>query len=195
MTSKKTVKDLSEIVVNTKALADLFGYSSQRINQLAQEGILEKKAAGRWPLMKNVQRFINYLRTNANDKDKSENQAIYWEEKALHERAKREIAEIELAKLKNRMHDAADVEYVMTNMLITFRNKILAMPEKLAPKVYGLKTLSEISEIIHDELAEALNELSEYDPVMFEGDNDGEEDDYLVQEDSEDSGSTSETND
>lgn len=194
MSTKKDINELSEIIVSTDTLADLLGFTRQRVNQLAKEGILEKQAAGRWPLMKNIQRFINYLRTNAKDQDEAESQAKYWEEKALHEKAKREIAEIKLAKLKNQMHDAADIEYMLTNMLITFRNRILGIPDKVAPKILGIKNLSEISEIIDGEVMEALTELSEYDPTMFTGsDKDEIEDDQTISEDPEISSTASQT--
>jgi phage terminase Nu1 subunit (DNA packaging protein) len=193
MTRKKRADDIGEIIVNTDAMAKLLGFTRQRINQLAQEGILEKQAAGRWPLMKNVQRYIEYLRTGVKDRDADEEaQAMYWEEKALHEKAKREMAEIKLAKLKNQMHDAADVEFVMTNMLVTFRNRILAIPDKVAPKVLGVKNLSEISDIISTELHEALTELSEYDPALFVGGGEDAEDDTVVSEDPEGGGTAAE---
>lgn len=185
MVSKKRSGDVGEIIVSTDALAKMFGFTRQRINQLAQEGILEKQAAGRWPLMKNVQRYIDYLKTGVKDRENDEEaQAMYWEEKALHEKAKREMAEIKLAKLKGQMHDAADIELVMTNMLVTFRTRILAIPDKLAPKVLGVKNLSEISDAINTELLEALTELSEYDPALFAGGSENEtENDQSISED------------
>jgi len=196
MSTKKRADDIGEIIVSTDALAKLFGFTRQRINQLAQEGILEKQAVGRWPLMQNVQRYIDYLKTGVKDRNEEEFQAMYWEEKALHEKAKREKAEIELAKLKGQMHDAADVEFVMTNMLITFRTRILAIPDKLAPKVLGIKNLAEISDIISTELTEALKELSEYDPALFAGGSEDEaEDDQPVSEDSPGSGTAAEADD
>ncbi|MBO8136790.1 MAG: hypothetical protein H0Z40_01425 [Desulfotomaculum sp.] len=188
-------KDISEIIVNTDVMADLFGYTRQRINQLAKEGILEKKAPGRYPLKQNVKRYIDFLRTGYKSEDEEEAQAQYWEEKALHEKAKREMAELKLAKLKNRLHDAGDVELIMTNMLVTFRNRILAIPQKVAPKVIGMKNLAEINETINAELLEALNELSEYDPALFAGGEEiEEEDDQTVSEDTEGSSSTPQNN-
>jgi phage terminase Nu1 subunit (DNA packaging protein) len=192
MSTRRKTGDVGEIIVSTDALAKLFGYTRQRINQLAQEGILEKQANGRWPLMKNVQRFIDFLKTGRKNQDDDEHQAMFWEEKALHEKAKREMAEIKLAKLKNQMHDAADVEFVMTNMLVTFRNRILAIPDKVAPKVLGVKNLSEISDIISTELHEALTELSEYDPALFVGGGEDAEDDTVVSEDPEGGGTAAE---
>lgn len=194
----KAKTNISDLIVNTDAMATLLGFTRQRINQLAKEGILEKQAAGRFPLMKNVQRYIEYLRTGVKDKGDGdeEAQAKYWEEKALHEKAKRETAEIKLAKLKNQVHDAADVELVLTNMLVTFRSRIMSIPEKVAPKVLGMKNLSEISEVINAEVLEALAELSEYDPGMFSGvGEDEEEDDSAVSQDREVGCSASEIDD
>lgn len=197
MADKKRTENIDDIIVNTDTMAKLLGFTRQRINQLAREGILEKKAAGRFLLMRNVQRYIEYLRTGAKDRNADEEaQALYWEEKALHEKAKREIAEIKLAKLKNQMHDAADVEFVLTNMLVTFRNRILSIPDKVAPKVLGVKNLSEISDAINAELLDALTELSEYDPAMFSGGSGGksgdEEDDQSVSEESAGGGASPE---
>lgn len=42
-------------------------------------------------------------------------------EKALHEKTKRELAELELAKRRNEVHDAGAVELVMTDMLTNWR--------------------------------------------------------------------------
>lgn len=192
MAGKKRPEDIGEIVVNTDTLAKLFGFTRQRINQLAKDGILEKKGPGRWPLLKNVQKYIEFLRASVNERNDEKAQALYWHEKALHEKAKREMAEIKLAKLKNQMHDAADVEFVLTNMLVTFRNRILSIPDKVAPKVLGVKNLSEISETINAELLDALTELSEYDPAMFSGGSGDDEDDQSVSEESAGGGAASE---
>lgn len=164
----KAKTDVSGLVVNTDTMATLLGFTRQRINQLAKEGILEKQAAGRFPLMKNIQRYIEYLKSGQKPEEE-EHAAKYWEEKALHEKAKRELAELRLARLRGQLHDAADVELVLTNMLATFRNRVLAIPQKVAPKVIGMNNLAEINETINVELLDALTELSEYDPIMFAG--------------------------
>ncbi len=187
-------KDISEIIVNTDVMADLLNYTRQRVNQLAKEGILEKNAPGRFPLKKNIKKYIDFLRTGQRTEEDREAQAEYWEEKALHEKVKREMAEIKLAKLRNQVHDASDIEMAMTNMLTTFRNRILGIPQKLAPKIIGMENLAEISEAINDELLEALIELSEYDPALFAGGEEiEEEDDTVIQENIESGSSTAET--
>lgn len=175
--SKNVKNDISDLIVNTDVLAGLFGYTRQRINQLVKEGVLEKQAPGRFPLHQNIRKYLDFIRFGHKLDDAEEATAQYWEEKALHEKAKREIAELKLGKLKNQLHDAADVEMAMTNMIVTFRNRILAIPQKVAPKVIGVTNPAEISDVINTELLEALTELSEYDPGLFAGGDLTEEED------------------
>lgn len=189
---KKAKKDISDLIVNTDVMADLLGYTRQRVNQLAKEGVLFKLAPGRFPLAENIKKYLEFVKYGQRSDDEEEAEAQYLEEKALHEKAKREMAELKLAKLRNQLHDAEDIELVLTNMLVTFRNRILAIPQKLAPKIIGADNLAEISEAINEELLEALTELSEYDPVMFAGGDESieEEDDEAFPEDFKE-GSTS----
>ncbi len=183
--------DVSGVIVNTDYLAKMFGVTRRYVNQLAKEGVLERRAPGRWPLETNVIKYIEFLRSGKSDPEGQESKSIYWEERAKHEAAKREMAELNLAKLKNQMHDAADVEMVMTNMLTVFRNRILGIPQKLAPKLISMNNLAEISSIIETELMEALSELKDYDPTLFmvedggdEQDDDSDENGEAVQQDS-----------
>jgi len=181
-------KDTTDIIVNTDVLASVLGFTRQRVNQLAKDGVLEKQAPGRFLLLHNFKKYVEYLRVGQVAEEDDGATAQYWEEKALHEKAKREMAELKLAKLTNRMHDAADVEFILTNMLAVFRNRILGMPGKLAPQLLGSTNLAEVQSIIDTEAREALTELSEYDPAMFaaggEPDEPDEEDDETIPQDS-----------
>ena len=51
-------------------------------------------------------------------------------------------------------------------MLLSFKNKILAIPAKAAVKLEG-KTRLEIQDIVTKELCAALDELSEYNPADY----------------------------
>ena len=181
--------DVSGVIVNTDYLAKMFGVTSRYINQLAKEGVLEKRAPGRWPLEQNVNRYIEFLRSGKKDTEEQESRSRYWEEKAKHEAAKREMAELQLARLKNRMHDATIVELVMTDMLTTLKNRLLALPQKVSPKIIGLKSIAEVNDILATEINEALIELSDYSPDLFseggEDTGDDESNDGSILEDNE----------
>ena len=55
----------------------------------------------------------------------------------------------------------------MIEQLVTLRTKLLGLPVKLAPQLEG-KNKGEIYELMTAEVEEALSELSEYKPEMFQ---------------------------
>lgn len=152
------------MIVGTSELAELFRVSTRWIQKLNKEGILSQVERGKYDLAETIAQYIDYVKmTHEVDGEKID----YNKEKALHERAKRKLAEIELDHLEGKMHKAEDVEKVMTQMLGNFRSRVLAIPTKAAPRVQGLTELAIIQEIIRKEVYEALTELSNYDPEMF----------------------------
>jgi hypothetical protein len=188
-------KDTNDIVVNTDVLASVLGFTRQRVNQLAKENVLEKQAPGRFLLLLNFKKYVEYLRVGQASEDEDEATAQYWEEKALHEKVKREMSELKLAKQKNQLHDASDVEFALTNMLVTFRNRILGIPGKLAPQLLGINNIAEAQALLDKEMRDALAELSEYDSALFAGgENIEEEDGEVISESTEIGVSSSEVN-
>lgn len=159
--------DISDLIVNTDVMAQILGLTRQRVNQLALEGIIEKKAPGRYLLMENVQRYITFMRTGKISNDAKDSAGLYWSEKALHEKAKRENAELNLAQKRGELHLGTNVEMVMTHMLITFRNRMLIIPSKMSPLLVGRRDQGEIEDLLDNEIRAALTNLSEYDPAMF----------------------------
>ena len=95
---------------SARELAELLGISERRVNQLVNEEVLHREIEGDFVLTMAIASFYE-------NKYSSKDEDDYWSEKALHEAAKRKLAELELAKRQNLSHDAADVERVMTDML------------------------------------------------------------------------------
>ena len=113
---------------------------------------------------------------NKNSQNSCEN-VSFEEERALHEKAKREIAELKLGELKNDLHKTADIVYLVGNMVIVFRRTLLALPSKMATSLAG-KTPEDINEILTKEINRALKELSEFDAAKLaeiDAENDEEE--------------------
>ena len=152
------------LLVSVKGLAQALDLSERRINQLTSEGIFEKEG-GKFDVKNAIE---NYMRNKLGIEEK----VSYEVERALHEKAKREKAELQVAKLKNELHEASDVEIVITGMLVTFKNKILSLSSKVAPQLIGQRNINKISDILDGELRECLVELSQYDPKLFIGDDD-----------------------
>lgn len=155
------------MIVNQKELAQCLGISSRRVRQLRKDGLFKLSQEGRgYNLEKSIQEYIEY-KVNA---ETGRRASISKEEvQAEHEEVKKQISLLKLRKLRRELHEAADVEAYLSNMLIRFKNRLMAVPTKLAMQVSGEEDLNVIIQTIKRELTAVLEELSEYDPDEIDG--------------------------
>lgn len=166
---EQVIKITRSTKTNAEGLAACIGVSRQRVQQLVQEGVMAREDTGKYSVPENIQRFINY-------KCGGSGAVSFDDERALHEQSKRRITEIKLAKLERRMHDAHDIELVMTDMLSNLRSQLLGMPSTLSGELAG-KTQEEIYAIMTSAMESKLMELSNYSPAMFDNEELEEDDD------------------
>ncbi|WP_432647411.1 hypothetical protein [Mitsuokella sp.] len=151
------------ITVTQRAFASCIGVTQPRVSQLIKDGIVlqdEKSAGGGVYLVSGI---INYMRSKSGS---DEEDVDYMTEKAKHEKTKREIAELRLAKMEHSVYDAHTVELVMTEQYSNLRTQLLGLPSKLAPQLEGKKK-EDIYAIMTREIEEKLEELAEYSPDLF----------------------------
>lgn len=172
MTESVKTTDISAITVNSATLEKMIGVSDRRIRQLAEEGIVVRAAKGRYKLKDSIMNYILTLKVamEAAGTDSPDGELDLEEEKAIHERVKRHISELKLQVMKGELHRSGDVERVMTDMLVSIRARLLAMPTKLAPLLVARNDVGYIRTAINREVLEALNELKDYSPKDFHGD-------------------------
>lgn len=168
----KKIDNVEKVTVSSTVLSNLFGLTTRRIRQLENEGVIQKIARGKYSLQDNIKSYITYIKASADLKEnKTEAGKIdYDEEHALLERRKREKIELELAAMRGTMHYSEDVERVMNDMLSNFKAKILALPSRAAPRLITLSTIADIQEVLQNEVLDALNEMSQYNPNDFYSD-------------------------
>ncbi len=152
-----------ELKVNSSDLAKVLKLGVRRVQVLAKEEVLKREADGNFHLPDAVDAYYAF-------KYRTDEDLNFEREHTLLEKTKREKAEIELDLLKGKILDAAEVEKLQANMIITFRSRILSMGSKCAPKLLGQKSIPVITEIINIEAHEALNELKQI-PAEMLGDN------------------------
>jgi phage terminase Nu1 subunit (DNA packaging protein) len=149
--------------VTTAQLAKIIGKTTRWVNELTRNKVFVQSARGKYLLAESVQRYIQHLQERA----ERESEVDYHKEKAIHERAKRQRAELDLALMRGEMHKSEDVELVLNDMIAAFRSKMLALPSKIAPQLVGRTEIPVILDMLTREVTEALSELSEYDPQTF----------------------------
>lgn len=179
-TESAKVTDIDSLTVSAAVLGNIFGVTDRRIRQMAEEGIIVRAAKGRYNLVDSLKNYILSLKlaVDSNDSDNPDGELNFEEEKALHERVKRHISEMKLQTMKGELHKADDVRHVMTDMLSSFKTRMMNIPAKVAP-VLEDRDAGYIKERLTSEVTEALNELKDYNPADFYSD------EYVEDEDDE----------
>ena len=120
---------------------------------------------GLYDLIDTNHRYINYLRKRNPEGDET---IDYNTERAKLVRAKRKNEEYELQLKENQLHAAEDIEAVMTDMLVNFKSRLMAIPSKLAPVLCKKTDKAEIFALLKDHIDEALMELSDFKTTFGE---------------------------
>ncbi len=155
---ESTFEELCECYVSSQELANILGLTVRHVNRLAQEGMLVKEGPSQFPLAQNIQKYLQFLESK-----KGDDKTSYWAEKAKHERALRQMSEIRLEQMNNKLHDAKTVEAVMDDMMAFFRKRTLAVADETSSKLVGIKNPAEICDILTDAVKEALSDMSNYE--------------------------------
>ena len=157
--------------VNQKELAAILGISDRRVRQLKIDfglfarSMSEGKKNKNYCLEKCVPEYINYKLEAEAQGGTSYNKE---KEQAEHEQIKKKISILKLRRLRRELHEADDVEEFLTEMLMNFKNRLLSIPQKVAPLVVSEDDVNVVLDIMEKEIFEALDELSEYDPMKID---------------------------
>lgn len=166
METVKTKVD-ERTIVNTKTLSKMFNMTERNVRNLVADDIIGRVGHGRYDLIDSVSRYITFLKMASDGVDGAAVEESLEYEKWLHEKAKREKAEIELAHIKKEMHKSDEVEKVLNHMVMAFRSKMLSLPSKVALQLTTMEDANQIESLLERDIHQALKELSEYDPSMF----------------------------
>ena len=159
--------------VNQKELAAILGITDRRVRQLKNEfglfskGLSSEKNKQSYVLEKCVPEYINYQLEAEVQQGTGYNKE---KEQAEHEQIKKKISILKLRKLKRELHEADDVEEFLTDMLVNFKNRLLSVPQKVAPLIVSEDDVNVILDILEREIFQTLEELSEYDPLKIDKD-------------------------
>ena len=155
--------DNKTFTVTTAEISEIFGISTRRVQQLAKDGVFVRIGHGQFDLPASIHAFIEYRL----DDSKEEGMLDKTTEEAKWTRARRQKTELELQIMRGDLHRSEDVKRVMNDMLGAFRARTLSIPSKFAPQLVGLTEIPPIKEILKQGVYEALEELSDYDPMVF----------------------------
>jgi len=145
---------------NIEAIAKLLKLSERRVQQLAKDNIIPKAERGKYDLVSSVHGYVDFLKAKAGG-DFTAEEVLKNKNKLL--KAKAEIAEIEKKKATGELKPKEEVKRTWLELVHKIKQKLLSIPNKVAPVVVTVKNTSEIKLILQDKLYEALYEITSDD--------------------------------
>lgn len=163
-TSNKTVE------VTEAELAEILGLSDRRIRVLANDGIVFKTKPARYDLKKSVKGYIDFIKdTKKEEKQGLDKIKLAREAEALmHDKLKKRKTELQVMQIEREMLFTKDVITMWADFAAMVKAKLLNIPTKLAPQLVGIEDANTIKKAITGEVAEALNEIADFDINKFE---------------------------
>lgn len=147
------------------AVARRLDMTERNVRLLRDKGVLTEYKPGLYDLQTVTVQYINFLRQK---NPEAEDKVDYNTERAKLVRAKRESEELELQARKNELHTTEDIEKALTDMLVNFRTKLMAIPAKLSPIMAKKKDQTEIFKLMKAAIDETLEELADFDKICKE---------------------------
>lgn len=169
------------MVVNQKELAQCLGISARQVRYLRDEGLFKTVKGNRGYVLETcIQEYINF-KVNA---EMGRSASVSIERiKADHENIKKDISALKLRRMRKELHEAADVEAFLSDMLTRFKKRLLSLPSKIAMQIAGEKDTNVLIQVLTRGFNEVLEELSGYDPDSIDGEDIGQ---FDIEDDEED---------
>jgi len=144
--------------VSGTELAAVLGVTGRRVQQLAQDGIIESNK-GKYLLADAVQKYIEYRTKEkvltAAEKEKLDADVSIKKAKAI-------VSVLEAKELQGKMHRSEDVAAMTEDLIYTIRSMLVALPGRLAVDVAAVSTPAEAAEVVRKEVYKVMEELSNY---------------------------------
>ena len=136
-----------------KVVAKYLDMTERNVRILRDKNIITESAPGLFDLARVIPQYIEYIRKGGTEEETTD----YNVERAKLVKAKRENEELELALKRKELHRTEDIEQVMTDTLIRFKTRLLAVPAKVSPILAKKTNQTEIFEIIKPVLGSRRN--------------------------------------
>lgn len=196
MARKKTAKNDSDKkrkpvektkrYVSLSDLAEHFKFSVQAVSKWTVRGcpIVEKGGVGKpyiFDLDKVKKWYADYSRKNTGDNGGGVQGTLnLGQESARLNSFKADLAELDLKTRLGELVDAEEVRTVWLKLITATRSKLIVLPKKLAPQVYGCKTQAETVAVLEAEIHDILRDLAAPDFTIATIGKDGDRGDGKV---------------
>jgi phage terminase Nu1 subunit (DNA packaging protein) len=177
---KFSLSDLRKATVDVGTLAELLGRTPRRVQQLADEGIIEKAdhgeynllfqgpggngssqgvkdvARGEYKLAESIRNFVEYLKKG----DGGEEASTLAGERARLTKHQADMAEMESKEKEGTLINVETAMRMWGERIAGARSNLLAIPTKVSPVVLACKTMVEAKETLQRYIWEVLEDLA-----------------------------------
>lgn len=174
------LKNNENLYLTAAEVGKIIGLSTSRVYQLSSDGVFSTVAHGgkRRYFLPDVNRaYAALLEKRAEAKqtgkagnvDAGDTKARIAAANAAYKERKAEMAALELARMKDELIPAEEVEFVMTDLVLKMKAQWDAFRNRAPMILDGITTKAGIYDVIGREIDAVLNEMAEYryDPEDF----------------------------
>ena len=160
--------------ISTKELAAILGISVTRVNELGRKHKITREADGKWSLVKvhaelkakldstQASPALGQVRGNGSGYvPASDDGKTFFEAQRQHEWLKVQKEELALRIRRLELLEREEVKAEWAKGLNAFRNQLLLVPDKLAPKLAACSDTLECRALIYAEMCKVLDIFSE----------------------------------
>jgi len=147
---------------NTPQLAQLLNLSVPQVYNLANSGIIPAGDNGKWNLTQCAHAYIKYLQGRAGEEKRD-----YAVERTRLTKAQADKVEMEIKVLAGELLPASLVSGVWGNMTSAARQRLLAVPYRMATAAMAAESFAAIETAASELIREALSELHQYNPADY----------------------------
>lgn len=165
--------------VSVKELAMILGLSVRRVHQLRENGLITKTGKGCFNLVDAVHAYIEHSAAIAAEKkaaaadetvtekrtadiELKKKRATKTDVDAESKRLDNELKRLRLQEMRNQLCPFKVFDFIFLDYCLTVKNRMLAMPGRLAVDAQAAQNPAECAEVIKKEVNKTLNELSAY---------------------------------
>ncbi len=147
--------------------ARMIGLSERRFRELLDEGVLQRRSAGKYKFEEIVPAYCAHLREIAAGRGGQDAQAQKAVDDARRAKVMADRAELEYAELKGELVPAEQVADTLHAAVQIFRTRMLALPSSLSPRV-GARDPALAEKMIREHVNEVLENLAKVDVTQPE---------------------------
>ena len=155
-------KSATDTPGNGAQLAKLLNLTLPQCYNLANSGTIPMPNNGVWDLAACAHAYIKYLQGRAGEEKRD-----YAVERTRLTKAQADKVEMEIQVLAGELLPARLVETVWGNMTSAARQRLLAVPYRMATAALSADSFAAIETAAAELIREALNELHHYDPADY----------------------------